>query len=70
MSVLINGIDLPTSGQIELIIRPHGKIVVIKPRGIGRAEAFQIPNPYGQLITAEMEKARIDQYGYIPIKEG
>ena len=49
MGVYIKGIDLPNSGQIELIIRPHGKVVV-KTRGIGMVEAFQIPTPHGNLI--------------------
>lgn len=50
MSILINGIDLPNSGQIKLIIRPHGKVWV-ETKGIGRAEAIQIPTPHGRLIA-------------------
>lgn len=49
MGIYIKGIDLPNSGQIEIIIRPHGK-VWIETKGIGRAEAFQIPTPHGRLI--------------------
>lgn len=41
MSIIIEGIDLPNSGEIELIIRPHGK-VLSNTRGI-YAEAIQIP---------------------------
>lgn len=40
MMILIKGIDLPNSGQIELIIRPHGKVLT-KTRGV-YAEAMQI----------------------------
>ena len=50
MSILIKGIDMPNSGQIELIIRPHGK-VFSKTRGIS-AEAIQIPKNHGRLIDA------------------
>ena len=38
--ILIKGIDLPNSGQIELVIRPHGKVLT-KTRGV-YAEAMQI----------------------------
>lgn len=48
MSIIIKGVDLPNSGQIELIIRPHGK-VFSKTRGIS-AEAIQIPKGHGDLI--------------------
>jgi hypothetical protein len=41
VSIILEGIDLPNSGQIELIIRPHGK-VLSNTRGI-YAEAIQIP---------------------------
>lgn len=41
MSMILKGIDLPNSGEIELIIRPHGKILS-NTRGI-YAEAIQIP---------------------------
>lgn len=51
MSFIIQGIDLPNSGQIELIIRPHGK-VLSKTRGIS-AEAIQIPKGHGRLIDAD-----------------
>ena len=40
MSIILEGIDLPNNGQIELIIRPHGK-VFSKTRGIS-ARAIQI----------------------------
>lgn len=48
MSLILKGIDLPNSGQIEIIIRPHGK-VFSKTRGIS-AEAIQIPKEHGRLI--------------------
>lgn len=48
MSIIIKGVDLPNSGQIELIIRPHGK-VFSKTRGIS-AEAIQIPKGHGDII--------------------
>jgi hypothetical protein len=48
MSIILKGIDMPNSGQIELIIRPHGK-VLSKTRGIS-AQAIQIPNGHGRLI--------------------
>lgn len=54
MSIIIKGVDLPNSGQIELIIRPHGK-VFSKTRGIS-AEAIQIPTPHGRLIDADKLK--------------
>ena len=41
MSMILKGIDMPNSGEIELIIRPHGK-VLSKTRGI-YAEAIQVP---------------------------
>jgi len=47
MSIIIKGIDLPNSGQIELIIKPHGK-VFSKTKGIS-AEAIQIPKKHGRL---------------------
>ena len=51
MSLILKGIDLPNSGQIELIIRPHGK-VFSETRGIS-AEAIQIPKGHGRLIDAD-----------------
>lgn len=51
MSIILKGIDLPNSGQIELTIRPHGK-VFSKTRGIS-AEAIQIPKGHGRLIDAD-----------------
>lgn len=51
MGILIKGINLPNSGQIELIIRPGGK-VLSNTRGI-YAEALQIPTPHGRLIDAD-----------------
>jgi hypothetical protein len=48
MSIILKGIDLPNNGQIELIIRSHGK-VFSKTRGI-YAEAIQIPKGHGRLI--------------------
>lgn len=48
MSIILKGIDLPNSGQIEIIIRPHGK-VFSKTKGIS-AEAIQIPKGHGRLI--------------------
>lgn len=50
MSILIKGIDLPNSGQINMIIRPHGNVWIEAPRGVGRAEAIQIPTPHGRLV--------------------
>ena len=47
MSIILKGIDLPNSGQIEIIIRPHGK-VFSKTRGIS-AEAIQIPKGHGDI---------------------
>ena len=57
MSILIKGIDLPNSGQIEIIIRPHGK-VFSKTRGIS-AEAIQIPTPHGRLIDIDKVKDKL-----------
>ena len=54
MSIILKGIDLPNSGQIEIIIRPHGK-VFSKTRGIS-AEAIQIPKGHGRLIDADLLK--------------
>lgn len=57
MSIILKGIDMPNSGQIEIIIRPHGK-VFSKTRGIS-ADAIQIPKDHGRLIDAdalELEK--------------
>ena len=51
MSMILKGIDLPNSGEIELIIRPHGK-VLSNTRGI-YAEAIQIPKGHGRLIDAD-----------------
>lgn len=65
MSLILKGIDLPNSGQIELIIRPHGKVVV-KTRGIGMVEAFQIPTPHGRLIDAD---ALFEAMGLDTVKE-
>lgn len=48
MSIILKGVNLPNSGQIEIIIRPHGK-VFSKTRGIS-AEAIQIPKGHGRLI--------------------
>lgn len=48
MSIILKGIDLPNSGEIELIIRPHGK-VLSNTRGI-YAEAIQIPKGHGRII--------------------
>ena len=48
MSIILKGIDLPNSGQIEIIIRPHGK-VFSKTRGIS-AEAIQIPKGHGRIV--------------------
>lgn len=59
MSIILKGIDLPNSGQIELIIRPHGK-VWIETKGIGRAEAIQIPTPHGRLIDEDALICRMD----------
>lgn len=55
MSIILKGIDLPNSGQIEIIIRPHGK-VFSKTRGIS-AEAIQIPKGHGRLIDANKLEA-------------
>lgn len=55
MSIILKGIDLPNSGQIEIIIRPHGE-VFSNTRGI-YAEAIQIPKGHGRLID---EDALID----------
>ena len=54
MSIILEGIDLPNSGQIELIIRPHGK-VLSKTRGIS-AKVIQIPKNHGRLIDLEKLK--------------
>lgn len=51
MSIILEGIDMPNSGQIEIIIRPHGK-VFSKTRGVS-AEAIQIPKRHGKLIPLE-----------------
>lgn len=51
MSLILKGIDIPTDGQIEIIIRPHGK-VFSKTRGIS-AEAIQIPKGHGRLVDAD-----------------
>lgn len=58
MSLILKGIDLPNSGQIEIIIRPHGK-VFSKTRGIS-AEAIQIPNGHGRLIDEDTFICRMD----------
>ena len=58
MSIILEGIDLPNSGQIELIIRPHGK-VLSKTRGI-YAEAIQIPRT---LSVVNVKR------GWIPVSE-
>lgn len=47
MSIILKGIDIPNSGQIEIIIRPHGK-VFSNTRGIS-AEAIQIPKGHGDI---------------------
>lgn len=51
MSLILKGIDLPNSGQIELTIRPHGK-VFSNTKGIS-AEAIQIPKDHGRLIDGD-----------------
>lgn len=56
MSIILEGIDLPNSGEIELIIRPHGK-VLSNTRGI-YAEAIQIPKG-ARLIDANLFKETI-----------
>ena len=56
MSLILKGIDLPNSGQIEIIIRPNGK-VFSKTRGI-YAEAIQIPKNHGRLIDADKLKEK------------
>lgn len=58
MSIILKGIDLPNSGQIELIIRPHGK-VLSKTRGIS-AEAIQIPKGHGRLIDWDAFNNKLD----------
>lgn len=66
MSIILKGIDLPNSGQIELVIRPHGKVVV-KTRGIGsNVEALQIPKGHGRLIDAD---ALFEAMGLDTVKE-
>lgn len=52
MSLYIKGLDMPNSGQVELVIRPHGK-VFSKTLGIGKLEAIQIPTPHGRLIDGD-----------------
>lgn len=64
MSLILKGIDLPNSGQIELIIRPHGK-VLSNTRGI-YAEAIQIPKGHGRLIDAD---ALFEAMGLDTVKE-
>lgn len=54
MSIIIKGIDLPNSGEIELIIRPHGK-VLSNTRGI-YAEAIQIPKGARLIDANEISK--------------
>lgn len=49
MSILIKGINLPNNSAINLIIGPHGE-VWIETKGIGKAEAVQIPTPHGRLV--------------------
>lgn len=51
MSIILKGVNIPNSGQIEIIIRPHGK-VFSKTRGIS-AEAIQIPKDHGRLIDMD-----------------
>ncbi len=53
MSIILEGIDLPNSGEIELIIRPHGK-VLSKTRGI-YAEAIQIPRRTLSVVNRKRE---------------
>lgn len=64
MSIILKGIDLPNSGQIELIIRPHGK-VFSNTKGI-YAEAIQIPKGHGRLIDAD---ALFEAMGLDTVKE-
>lgn len=64
MSLILKGIDLPNSGQIELIIRPHGK-VLSNTRGI-YAEAIQIPKGHGRMIDAD---ALFEAMGLDTVKE-
>lgn len=64
MSIILKGIDLPNSGQIELIIGPHGK-VFSNTRGI-YAEAIQIPKDHGRLIDAD---ALFEAMGLDTVKE-
>lgn len=54
MSIILKGVNIPNSGQIEIIIRPHGK-VFSKTRGIF-AEAIQIPKGHGRLIDGDKFK--------------
>ena len=58
MSFIIKGIDLPNSGEIELIIRPHGK-VLSKTRGI-YAEAIQVPKDARLIDANKLEIHRCD----------
>ena len=58
MSLILKGIDLPNSGQIEIIIRPHGE-VFSNTRGI-YAEAIQIPKGHGRLIDEDTFICRMD----------
>lgn len=55
MSLYIKGLNMPNSGQVELVIRPHGK-VFSKTLGIGKLEAVEIPTPHGRLIDIEKLK--------------
>lgn len=68
MSIILKGIDLPNSGQIELIIRPHGK-VFSNTRGIS-AEAIQIPKGHGRLIDGDVVIAEICKEGTMAERQG
>lgn len=66
MSILIKGLDIPNSGQVEIVIRPHGK-VFSKTLGIGKLEAIQISTPHGRLIDGdELRKSHCVECMYYP----
>lgn len=69
MGIYIKGIDMPNSGQIELTIRPHGK-VFSNTKGI-YAEAIQIPTPHGRLIDGDKIEAEAEQtlYGEVSYED-
>lgn len=64
MGIYIKGLDMPNSGQVELVIRPHGK-VFSKTLGIGKLEAIEIPTPHGRLIDGDELGQYIEGKGFV-----